>query len=71
MAALEVAASSSAPAAPEDELLKLLREPLNPDEVAACMGRSDSSAILAALTALELKGLVRRVHGGRYLRSGR
>jgi DNA processing protein len=52
-------------------LLALLREPLHPDEVVLRAGGRDPSTVLAALTALELQGLVRRVAGGRYLRSAR
>jgi len=51
----------------EQRVLELLREPRYPDELVAA-GAGPASAVAALLVALEVRGLVRRLPGGRYAR---
>lgn len=56
------------PLPPEEQaLLDLLEEPLDLDDLVRACGRS-SSVVAAMLTALEVRGVVRRLPGGRYVR---
>ncbi len=61
---------SSTPAPPPESasLLELLGEPSHLDELVRATGQS-AAAVSAALLALEVRGLVRRLPGGRYVRT--